>query len=66
MPIGLSKRKINYIKKAKTEKTAKKRLKESLPIENIYYINLPEETISAHKIEENILLAENGNRYEII
>lgn len=64
--VGVNKRKINYIKKAKTEKTAKKRLKESLPIENIYYINLPEETISAHKIEENILLAENGNRYEII
>ena len=64
--IGLDKGKINCIKKAKTEKTARKRLKESLPIENIYYIDFPEGEVTAHKLGEGILVTESGERYEIV
>ena len=64
--IGLDKGKINCIKKAKTEKTARKRLKESLPIENIYYIDSPEGEVTAYKLEEGILVTESGERYEIV
>lgn len=64
--IGLDKGKINCIKKAKTAKTARKRLKESLPIENIYYIDFPEGEVTAYKLGEGILVAESGERYEIV
>ena len=64
--IGLDKGKINCIKKAKTEKTARKRLKESLPIENIYYIDSPEGEVTAYKLEEGILVTESGERYESV
>lgn len=64
--VGLDEKKIHYIKRAKTRTAAWKRLKESLPRENIYYIQLSEKEIIARKRNKDILIAENGNRYKIV